>query len=165
MAQTPDGYLWLGAEFGLFRFDGIHSTPWQPPAGQHLPGAPYSLLVTRDGTLWVGTFSGLVSWSGGKLTQYPELGEVFVTSLLEDREERCGPAYWVARRILPQAGCAQSAAVARNATWRAVPSAHSFGVWVRTAQVLFGLVRNPGFGDGSPVRHGAIRRRECVSTT
>ena len=25
MAQTPDGYLWLGAEFGLFRFDGIHS--------------------------------------------------------------------------------------------------------------------------------------------
>ena len=86
MAQTPDGYLWLGAEFGLFRFDGIHSIPWQPPAGQDLPGAPYSLLVTRDGTLWIGTFAGLVSWSGGKLTQYPEVGQVFVTSLLEDRE-------------------------------------------------------------------------------
>ena len=25
MAQTPDGYLWLGSEFGLFRFDGVHS--------------------------------------------------------------------------------------------------------------------------------------------
>ena len=86
IAQTPDGYLWLGAEFGLFRFDGIRSTPWQPPAGQHLPGAPYSLLVTRDGTLWIGTFAGLVSWSGGKLTQYPEIGKQFVTSLLEDRE-------------------------------------------------------------------------------
>src|ERR1700722_2796199 len=86
MAQTPDGYLWLGAEFGLFRFDGIRSVPWQPPAGQHLPGAPYSLLVSRDGTLWIGTFVGLVSWSGGKLTQYPELGAQFVTSLLEDRE-------------------------------------------------------------------------------
>ena len=86
MAQTPDGYLWLGAEFGLFRFDGIHSVPWQPPAGQHLPGAPYSLLVTRDGTLWIGTFAGLVSWSDGKLTQYPEIGKQFVTSLLEDRE-------------------------------------------------------------------------------
>ena len=23
MAQTPDGYLWLGSEFGLFRFDGV----------------------------------------------------------------------------------------------------------------------------------------------
>jgi signal transduction histidine kinase/ligand-binding sensor domain-containing protein len=86
MAQTPDGYLWLGAEFGLFRFDGIHSIPWQPPAGQHLPANPYSLLVTRDGTLWIGTFAGLVSWTGGKVTQYPEVGQVFVTSLLEDRE-------------------------------------------------------------------------------
>jgi ligand-binding sensor domain-containing protein len=37
MAQTPDGYLWLGTEFGLFRFDGVRSIPWQPPAGQHLP--------------------------------------------------------------------------------------------------------------------------------
>ena len=86
MAQTPDGYLWLGAEFGLFRFDGIHSVRWQPPAGQQLPAAPYSLLVTRDGTLWIGTFAGLASWSGGKLTQYPEIGKQFVTSLLEDRE-------------------------------------------------------------------------------
>jgi signal transduction histidine kinase/ligand-binding sensor domain-containing protein len=86
MAQTPDGYLWLGGENGLFRFDGVRSIPWQPPVGQHLPSAPYSLLVTRDGTLWIGTFSGLLSWSGGKLTQYPELGTQFVTSLLEDRE-------------------------------------------------------------------------------
>ncbi len=86
MAQTPDGYLWLGSEFGLFRFDGVHAVPWQPSAGQHLPDKPYSLLVTRDGTLWIGTFAGLVSWSGGKLTQYAEVGQVFVTSLLEDRD-------------------------------------------------------------------------------
>jgi signal transduction histidine kinase/ligand-binding sensor domain-containing protein len=86
MAQTPDGYLWLGTEFGLFRFDGLHAVPWQPPAGQQLPNAPYALLVTRDGTLWIGTFAGLVSWNGNTLTQYPEVGERFVTSLLEDRE-------------------------------------------------------------------------------
>jgi signal transduction histidine kinase/ligand-binding sensor domain-containing protein len=86
IAQTPDGYLWLGSEFGLFRFDGLHALPWQPPAGQHLPDRPYSLLVTRDGTLWIGTFAGLVSWDGNKLTQHSEVGERFVTSLLEDRE-------------------------------------------------------------------------------
>ena len=86
MAQTPDGYLWLGSEFGLFRFDGVRSVPWQPPAGQHLPDKPYALLVTRDGTLWIGTFRGLVSWNGRKLTQYPELDDLFVTSLLEDRQ-------------------------------------------------------------------------------
>ena len=38
IAQTPDGYLWLGTEFGLFRFDGVRSVRWEPPAGQHLPG-------------------------------------------------------------------------------------------------------------------------------
>jgi len=86
MAQTPDGYLWLGSEFGLYRFDGVHAVPWQPPAGQQLPQKPYSLLVTRDGTLWIGTFAGLVSWNGMKLTRYPEVGDLFVTSLLEDRE-------------------------------------------------------------------------------
>jgi signal transduction histidine kinase/ligand-binding sensor domain-containing protein len=86
MAQTPDGYLWLGGEFGLFRFDGVRFIRWQPPAGQQLPDKPYSLLVTVDGTLWIGTFAGLVSWNGNKLTQYPDLNGLFVTSLLEDRE-------------------------------------------------------------------------------
>ena len=86
MAQTPDGYLWLGSEFGLFRFDGVQAVPWQPPAGQQLPERPYALLVTRDGTLWIGTFAGLASWNGHALTRYPEIGEQFVTSLLEDRD-------------------------------------------------------------------------------
>src|ERR1700730_3931097 len=91
IAQTPDGYLWLGGEFGLFRFDGVRSVPWQPPAGQHLSDQGifrgiYSLLVTRDGTLWIGTFAGLVTWSGGKLTRYPELDGLLVTALLEDHE-------------------------------------------------------------------------------
>jgi signal transduction histidine kinase/ligand-binding sensor domain-containing protein len=86
MTQTPDGYMWLGSEFGLFRFDGVHAVPWQPPAGQQLPQKPYALLVTRDGTLWIGTFAGLVSWNGRELTRYPEVGEHFVTSLLEDRD-------------------------------------------------------------------------------
>src|SRR5271165_1904857 len=87
IAQTPDGYLWLGTEFGLFRFDGVRSTPWQPPAGQHLPVENINaLLVTRDGTLWIGTFAGLATWSGGKRTPRPELGKSFVASLFEDRD-------------------------------------------------------------------------------
>ena len=86
MAQTPDGYLWLGGEFGLFRFDGVRTTAWQPPPGQQLPDNNInSLLVTRDGALWIGTFGGLVIWSGGKLTAPPEeeLAKHFVASLAE----------------------------------------------------------------------------------
>ncbi len=86
MAQTPDGYLWLATEFGMFRSDGVRFIPWQPPVGQQLPESPYALLVTRDGTLWIGTFAGLASWNNGKLTQHPEAGTGFITSLLEDRE-------------------------------------------------------------------------------
>jgi len=87
MAQTRDGYLWLGGEFGLFRFDGVRAVPWQPPAGQHLPEKFASpLLGARDGTLWIGTFSGLVSWDGVKLTLHPEFAGRLVQALVEDRE-------------------------------------------------------------------------------
>ena len=86
IAQTPDGYLWIAGSFGLFRFDGIRFVPWQPPQGQSLPDSPYSLLVSRDGTLWIGTFGGLASWNGSVLTRYPQTDDGFVTSLLEDRD-------------------------------------------------------------------------------
>src|ERR1700750_345882 len=57
MVQTPDGYIWLGTEFGSVRFVGVRSSPWQPAAGQSLPDQNVNtLLVTRDGTLWIGTF-------------------------------------------------------------------------------------------------------------
>jgi signal transduction histidine kinase/ligand-binding sensor domain-containing protein len=86
MAQTPDGYLWLGTQFGLFRFDGVRAVPWQPPGDQHVPtGTVLSLLVTRDGTLWIGA-KGLASWKDGKLIQYSELREQFVFALHEDAE-------------------------------------------------------------------------------
>jgi len=87
IAQTPDGYLWLATEFGLLRFDGVRSVPWQPPADQHLPtNKIQSLLVARDGTLWIGTWKGLASWKDGKLTRYPELAEEIVFPLIEDWE-------------------------------------------------------------------------------
>ena len=83
IAQTHDGYLWLGGEFGLFRFDGVRYVPWQPPAGQRLPDKPYSLLVTRDGTLWIGTFAGLASWNGAELTAHHNSGPLHIQLLGE----------------------------------------------------------------------------------
>lgn len=85
IAQTPDGYLWLGTAFGLFRFDGLKNVPWQADQ-QLLTGQIYSLLTTRDGTLWIGTLEGLASWKDGKLTQYAELRGQAIFKLLEDHE-------------------------------------------------------------------------------
>ena len=86
LAQTPDGYLWLGTELGLVRFDGVRTSPWQPPAGFSLPNNRItSLLAAKDGTLWVGTIRGLASLKGGRLIVYPQFNGAYVTSLAEDR--------------------------------------------------------------------------------
>src|ERR1700720_3650231 len=49
IAQTPDGYLWLGTEFGLLRFDGVRNVPWQPPPSQHLPSSDITKLLVARG--------------------------------------------------------------------------------------------------------------------
>ncbi len=98
IAQTPDGYVWLATEVGLLRLDGIRAVPWQPPAGQHLPDSQvWRLHAARDGTLWIGTTSGLASWKDGKLLQHPELGDRAVDALFEDR----GGTIWVGTSNLP----------------------------------------------------------------
>ena len=87
IAQTPDGYLWLGTESGLYRFDGVLPALWQPPRDEQLPdNFIHDLLVTRDGTLWIGTPKGLASLKDGKLTQYPEVAGHRVGELLQDAE-------------------------------------------------------------------------------
>jgi len=95
LAQTPDGYLWLGTEFGLLRFDGVRAIPWEPPPGERLTNTDIrSLQAARDGRLWIGTFSGLASWKNGKLTHYAELEGQVIEALLEDREGTIWVAGW-----------------------------------------------------------------------
>ncbi len=96
IAQTADGYLWIGTEAGLVRFDGVRFVPWSAPNGQHLPSARiHSLLGTRDGSLWIGTSRGLVKWSHLKLTVI-QGGSAFIESLVEGPQGRV----WVSRSQL-----------------------------------------------------------------
>src|SRR4029453_16669981 len=85
IAQTPDGYLWLGTESGLFRFDGVRGVPWSPDQDLR-DDYIRSLIAARDGTLWIGTLKGLASWKDGKLTRYSEVAGEDVRRLFEDRE-------------------------------------------------------------------------------
>lgn len=60
IAQTPDGWIWVSSPVGLFRFDGVRFTRYQPPPGQVAPVSTHRMGVLNDGTLWVTTrFSGL----------------------------------------------------------------------------------------------------------
>ena len=86
IAQTADGYLWLGTQSGPLRFDGVRAVPLPLSPGQELPNtAAGALLQARDGTLWIGTLDGLLSWNNGRLTKYPVLAGQTVITLLQDR--------------------------------------------------------------------------------
>src|SRR5262252_8781100 len=85
ITQTPDGYLWLGTQSGVVRFDGVRAAQLPLPRGQRLPNAAVgALLIARDGTLWIGTLDGLVSWKNGQVTEYTALARRTVLALLQD---------------------------------------------------------------------------------
>jgi signal transduction histidine kinase/ligand-binding sensor domain-containing protein len=84
IAQTTDGYLWIGTTAGLVRFDGVKFVTWTAPAGQELSSQyVVSLLAASDGSLWIGTLNGLSRWQHGKLQRYA-LGPGSINAIFED---------------------------------------------------------------------------------
>jgi signal transduction histidine kinase/ligand-binding sensor domain-containing protein len=70
IAQTADGYLWIGTPGGLYRFDGVRFTRWVSEYGEELAAKNVTaLLGTPDGSLWIGTESGLDRLHNGRLTR------------------------------------------------------------------------------------------------
>ena len=59
IVQDVDGYLWIGADTGLFRFDGLRFSSWRQMGGTQLPAARISgLHASPDGVLWVALSQG-----------------------------------------------------------------------------------------------------------
>jgi PAS domain S-box-containing protein len=79
LAQTNDGFLWLGGQNGLFRFDGTRFEPFSSPFGDRLLSTYlYALFAPPSGGLWVGyAFGGFSFLDRGRVTNYPsETGNV-----------------------------------------------------------------------------------------
>jgi len=60
IAQTIDGYLWLGTTTGLVRFDGIHFENYESPFGQAFPARNASSLLAIPDVAAKLYLSGLV---------------------------------------------------------------------------------------------------------
>jgi len=93
IAQTTDGYLWIGTQVGLLRFDGVRFVAWRAPNDNASESSRITaLLGARDGSLWIGTGTGLSRLQSGALANIADaIGPVM--AILEDS----AGTIWIAR--------------------------------------------------------------------
>jgi ligand-binding sensor domain-containing protein len=98
ITQTTDGYLWLGTEEGLARFDGYDFTVFTK-GNSPLPSNTVTYLSAgHDGTLWAGTSAGLARYRDGGFTIFTVkdgLPDNVISSVFEDHNG----TLWVAAGI------------------------------------------------------------------
>jgi diguanylate cyclase (GGDEF)-like protein len=76
IVQTRDGYLWMGTEEGLVRFDGVRFVVIDRQTAPALRSSFISsLFEAPDGTLWIGTYGGgLARLRNGRIEAFhPEI--------------------------------------------------------------------------------------------
>ncbi len=86
--QTSDGYIWLGTQKGLVRFDGVHFKVFKKCDNRDLKNNEIRCLYEdRAGVLWIGTAAGLAALKNGAFISYaesPGLPHNQVKCILED---------------------------------------------------------------------------------
>src|SRR6202789_304478 len=117
--QTRDGFVWLGTDGGLVRFDGVDFVTFDAENTPQFKSDTISdLLEDHSGNLWISTGAGLVNYRGGAFTAYTAargLPADTVWFSYEDHHQRlwaftpAGPAWFDGKIFRPLAG-AQAAA-------------------------------------------------------
>ena len=98
ITQTKDGYLWLGTDEGLARFDGYEFVVFNKTNGDLPDNSITALAAANDGGLWIGTSNGLTQYREGRFRTFTVkqgLPDAAITALLADREG----ALWVVAGI------------------------------------------------------------------
>jgi ligand-binding sensor domain-containing protein/signal transduction histidine kinase/DNA-binding response OmpR family regulator len=89
IARTPDGYLWIGTQEGLARFDGVRFTVFVSGNDDvDIPNKYISaLFVDAGGRLWVGTRSGIAVLEDGRFRsfgKFSSLAHAYVHAIAQD---------------------------------------------------------------------------------
>jgi ligand-binding sensor domain-containing protein/signal transduction histidine kinase len=116
LAQTRDGYLWIGSDDGVVRFDGVRFVSFGLREGLR-SGRVRVLFADSGGGLWIGTVGGgLTRWQEGRFTTFTlqdGLPDDSITALAEDNEQRvwvgteAGLAVWLNDRPAPLSAAAE----------------------------------------------------------
>jgi signal transduction histidine kinase/ligand-binding sensor domain-containing protein/DNA-binding response OmpR family regulator len=91
VARTPDGYLWIGTQEGLARFDGVKFTVFNSGNEPAIPNKDIcALLVDRAGRLWIGTRSGVAVIENGhfRTVAVGALKHAYVRTFAQDKRGR-----------------------------------------------------------------------------
>jgi signal transduction histidine kinase/ligand-binding sensor domain-containing protein len=164
LAQTTDGFLWVGAEDGLYRFDGVTFERYEPaswaafPAGRLRVGC---LLALPNGNLWVGLLGVISVLGDGSVRNYTAADGVPAGSVGGLAQDRKGTIW-----------AATSAGLARleGNRWRAIGRdwdfpgkvAHTVFVdgkgtlWVATQDTIVFLPAGTGQFEQTGVRVGSV---------
>jgi ligand-binding sensor domain-containing protein len=70
IVQTSDGYLWLGTDEGLARFDGYDFKLFTKEKGDLPSNSITKLVAGNDGSLWIGTANGVAKYSNERFHNY-----------------------------------------------------------------------------------------------
>jgi ligand-binding sensor domain-containing protein/signal transduction histidine kinase len=138
IAQTPDGYLWVGSRDGLARFDGVRFTVFGLRDGLQSVEIQ-TLCLDRHGTLWIGTSGGGLSrWIEGKIENvalpHQLIAPDSVTALAEDADGRlwigtgAGLSIWQDDRFVER----PELAMLERASVRSLRRDSHGGMWIGT---------------------------------
>jgi ligand-binding sensor domain-containing protein/signal transduction histidine kinase len=95
LLQTRDGFVWLGTEVGLVRFDGTSFTLFDRNSTPALPGNDVQCLFeSHDGALWIGTSEGLARMKDGSFTAFTNKDGLPGSGILTVIEDSSG-VLWV----------------------------------------------------------------------
>ncbi|HUP03665.1 MAG TPA: two-component regulator propeller domain-containing protein [Bryobacteraceae bacterium] len=96
IAQTPDGFLWLGTDEGLARYDGYDFAVYNNVNSDIPANSVTTLAATPDDSLWIGTVKGLGRFKDGRFRTYTSKDGLPETEIVRLSVDRTGTLWVVA---------------------------------------------------------------------